>query len=94
MPKNSIFSAYQLSGVSWICTQKKSLKDNFFESPLNSNVSLCVREVQAANGKASNGSNGGAYTNGDSPSGSSRSSSEKHLLTHCCKYLINSTRKK
>jgi len=57
-------------------------------------MDIYTREVQAANGKASNGSNGGAYTNGDSPSGSSRSSSEKHLLTHCCKYLINSTRKK
>jgi len=57
-------------------------------------MDIYTREVSTvSNGKAPNGG-GLMHHNGDSPSGSSRSSSEKHLLTHCCKYLINSTRKK
>ena len=58
-------------------------------------MDVYTREVTSSNGGGAKGSNGfHTPANGDSPSGSSRSSSEKHLLTHCCKYLINSTRKK
>ena len=39
-------------------------------------------------------SNGFHHNNGSSGEANGRSSSEKHLLTHCCKYLINSSRKK
>lgn len=44
-----------------------------------------------ANGHTSGGSNG----DGPHPGGGQRggASSEKHLLTHCCKYLINSNRR-
>jgi hypothetical protein len=47
-------------------------------------MDIYTREV---NSSIQNGND----TNGGS--GSKNGNSEKHLLTHCCKYLINSTRK-
>ena len=46
-------------------------------------MDIYTREVTASNGNA----------NGESSNGGGGTESEKHLLTHCCKYLINSSRK-
>lgn len=46
-------------------------------------MDIYTREVNSSGGGSSNGSGGSDHDSG----------SEKHLLTHCCKYLINSSRR-
>ena len=47
-------------------------------------MDIYTREVNSSQNQNGNEKN---------DSGSKNGHSEKHLLTHCCKYLINSTRK-
>ena len=51
-------------------------------------MDIYTREVThgSSNGDSGNNSNGGATPG-------AAAANEKHLLTHCCKYLINSSRR-